>query len=206
MGIKLSSRTQSEIESFVQFPLPPSKLQTLLNSNWGPQDQSISSPDNKPVYLKLFKTRFIAGHVIWLGRPLDWCSKRQSYTTRSSPEAEISAVDECIKTIQQLINILKYLNLYDRFISGPITVYNDNAAAVQWSYNMTTKGLQYIQIRENAVRENIQAGTVSVKHIAGKIDPSDIFMKEDRDVVHYLLCRNSLCSTPPDSIALSFTQ
>ena len=206
MGIKFSSKAQSEIESFVQFPLPPTKLQTLSDSNWGPQDQSVPSPDDDPIYLELFKTRSIAGHVIWLGGPLDWCSKRQSYTARSSPEAEIGAVDECVKTIQQLINILKDLQLYDRFISGPVPVYNDNAAAVQWSYNMTTKGLRYIQIRENAVRENIQAGTVSVKHITGKTNPSDIFTKEDRDVAHYIQCRDSLCSTPPDSIASSFTR
>ena len=197
-GIKFSSEKDSVIESFVQFPLDPSKLHALTDANWGPQDQSVPKDDDDPVLLELFKSRSIAGHVLWLGGPLDWTSKRQSYTARSSAHAEIGAVDECTKSILYLINILKDLNLFDRFHKGPVQIYNDNAATVQWSHNMTTKGLRYIQMRENAVRESIQEGTVDVNHIGGKRNPSDIFTKEERDILHFQSCRDVLCSTPPD--------
>ena len=198
LGIRFSSRSQEEIESFVQFPLDPTKLQALTDANWGPQDQSVPKPTDPPVLLDLFKTRSIAGHVVWWGGPLDWLSKRQSYTARSSADSEIGAVDECTKVLQQLINVLKDLNLYDNVINHqPLQIYNDNSATVQWSHNMTTKGLRYIQIRENAVRENVQANVIDVHHIGGKLNPSDIFTKEDRDVDHFQKCANALCSTPP---------
>ena len=198
LGIKFSSKAQTNIESFVQFPLDPSKLHALTDANWGPQDQSVPKPDDPPILLDLFKSRSIAGHVVWWGGPLDWISKRQSYTARSSADAEVGSVDECTKTIQQLINVIKDLSLYDRIINKqPLQIYNDNAATVQWSHNMTTKGLRYIQIRENAVRENVQNNVINVQHIGGKLNPSDIFTKEDRDINHFQECVNALCSNPP---------
>ena len=95
--------------------------------------------------------------------------------------------------------MIKDLGLYDSIINQqPLQIYNSNAATVQWSHNMTTKGLRYIQIRENTVRENVQANVITVNHIGGKLNPSDIFTKEDRDVDHYQQCVNALCSTPPE--------
>ena len=50
----------------------------------------------------------------------------------------------------------------------PSIVYNDNSACIQWLENMTTKGLQHIQIRENAIRELAQENFVLLKHVDGK--------------------------------------
>ena len=185
------------MESFVQFLIDPNILTALSDANWGPQDQSVPKDTDPPVELNLFKSRSIAGHVIWLAGPLDWQFKRQSYTARSSAQAEIGAVDECTKTILEIINILKDLQKFDDFHNGPITIYNDNAACVQWSQNMTTKGLRYIQMRENTVRESVQDGTITVKHVGGKHNPSDIFTKEDRDTDQFEVCRDALCTAPP---------
>jgi hypothetical protein len=79
LGIKYSSRHNDSLESFVQFPLDPSKLQSLTDANWGPQDQSVTKDTDDPVLLELFKSRSTAGYVIWLGGPIDWVSKCQSY-------------------------------------------------------------------------------------------------------------------------------
>ena len=70
---------------------------------------------------------------------------------------------------------------------NPTTIYNDNTACVSWSHSLSTKGLRHIQIRENAIREEVQAGHIEVKHIAGAINISDIYTKEDKDVSHYQL-------------------
>jgi len=114
LGIQFSSRTNSQIESFVQFPLDPTKIIPLTDANWGSQDQSVPRPEDPPIELDLFKTRSIAGFVIWLGGPLTWSYKRQTYTARSSCEAEIGSVDECTKTLQQIANILKDLELFEQ--------------------------------------------------------------------------------------------
>ena len=37
---------------------------------------------------------------------------------------------------------------------------------------------------------------INVQHVGGKKNPSDIFTKEDRDIMHYEQCRDTLCSTP----------
>ena len=67
---------------------------------------------------------------------------------------------------------------------------------------MTTKGLRHVQIRENAVRESIQKKIINVLHIGGKINPGDIFTKEDKDSQHFLDVRSVLlCS--PDNISIS---
>ena len=70
-------------------------------------------------------------------------------------------------------------------------------ACVQWSHNKTSKGIRHIQIRENAVRESVQNGTVLVLHVAGKNNLADIFTKEDKDILHYISIRDALLSAPP---------
>ena len=46
----------------------------------------------------------------------------------------------------QISNILSDLDLLPSFTDGPMTIYNDNAVAVQWSHNTTTKGIvRYIK-------------------------------------------------------------
>ena len=135
--------------------------------------------------------------MIWLSGPLHWSSKRQSFTAHSSGEAKIGSVDDCTKALQHICNILQDLKVFELFTNGPIPIHNDNSACVQWSHNMTTKGLRYIQMRENAVREQVQKGFIEVKHIAGNQNTADIYTKEDKDVTHFLQCADTLVSDPP---------
>jgi hypothetical protein len=75
-------------------------------------------------------------------------------------------------------------------MDGPTFIYNDNAACIQWSKNMTTKGLCHVQIRENAVHESIQNKFIEVKHIPGRLNLSDMFTKEDKDSTHFITIRD----------------
>ncbi len=195
LGIRFSSKDSKPLESFVKFPVDPSKLTPFTDANWGPQDASKPNPHHHE-QVDLFKSRSISGFVIWLGGPIHWSSKRQTITARSSTEAEIYAVDECTKCLLHIINLLKDLKLFKRFTNGPIKIHNDNEASVKWSHNMTTKGLRFIQMRENAIRESTQKGLIYVVHLAGTKNPSDMFTKEDKDTNHFIQCRDSLMSTP----------
>jgi len=71
---QFSSKADYELESFVKIPIDPSQLRPLTDANWGPQDQSVPNPNNPPILLDLLKSYSIAGYIIWLGGPLDWCS------------------------------------------------------------------------------------------------------------------------------------
>ena len=74
----------------------------------------------------------------------------------------------------------------------PTQIYNDNQACLYWSYSNTSKGLHHIQIKENAVRENIQNKSIKISHVDGKTNIADIFTKEDKDTAHYLELRDLL--------------
>ena len=158
-----TSLPNSKIESFVKFPLDPSKVISMCNINWGPQDQS-KPKENDNRQLELFKTRSLSEFLIFLGGPVHWVSKRQTITAWSSAEAEIYIVDECTKSLLHLSYIIDGYNLKSTFMPSPTTVYNDKAACIHWSKNTMTKGLQHIQIRENEVRESCVYGFIEVEH------------------------------------------
>ena len=102
-----------------------------------------------------------------------------------------------LRYITHTQHIIHDLNLEHIFLAPSTPIYNDNMACVQWSHNKTSKGIQHIQIRENAVRESIQNGTILVLHVAGKNNFADIFTKEDKDTSHYISIRDVLMSHPP---------
>ena len=189
LGICFTSKNVDKIESFVKFPINNEQISALCDSNWGPQDVSVPK-GNTNQQLELFKSRSISGFLTYFMGPIHWTSKRQSITARSSAEAEIYATDECVKSLQQLSFIVDGLKLKPLIMPSPTIIHNDNSACVQWSVNLTTKGLRHIQIRENAVRESVQSGFIKVKHIEGKRNLSDMFTKEDRDIGHFLEVRN----------------
>jgi len=189
-GVQFTSSDNIDLLSFVNFPIERKQLTGLSDANWGPQDQSIPKEGTSYPDVDLFKTRSISGHIIVLHGPLHWQSKRQKITARSSAEAEIYATDQCVKDLIYLRNVIRDLNLL-AVLPGKTKVYNDNMACVTWSKSKTTKGLRYLQIRENSVREN---KNIEVLHIPGKINPADMFSKEDKDAAHFKELRNATVS------------
>lgn len=140
-GILFSRQFNSKLNSFVKFTIPENQIIPLTDANWGLQDASVPNRNDPTALLDLFKSRSIDGFIIWLGRPLHWSSKRQTFTSRSLTKAKIGTIDDCTKELQYITNIFSDLNLLHLFTNGPIPVYNGNKASVQRSHNMTTKGL-----------------------------------------------------------------
>ena len=187
-GISFSSKHNDSLSAYVKFPIT-NQIVSLCDANWGPQDQSVPPP-NTTQKVDLFKSRSVSGFLIWLGGPLHWVSKRQTITARSSTESEIYATDECTKCLLHLAQIVDGYNLTTEIMAPPTMVYNDNAACVQWSQAMATKGLRHIQIRDNAVRESVQNNFIMIAHIAGKLNLSDMFTKEEKNAAHFITIRD----------------
>ena len=59
---------------------------------------------------------------------------------------------------------------------------------------MTAKKMQYMEQRENRVREWVDDSTLTVGHVQGKVNPADLFTKETRDGVHFHKLRDSFMS------------
>jgi hypothetical protein len=118
--------------------------------------------------------------------------------TLSSCEAEIRATNATSKKVVDF----RHLCTSSMCKAGhclpdatqPTLLYNDNDACVKWSHNMTSKAACQIEIRENSVREWVQDKSLAVKHVAGNINPSDIFTKEMRDGTHFRRLRDSFMS------------
>jgi deoxyuridine 5'-triphosphate nucleotidohydrolase len=193
LGISFNSERQETLESHVKFPVDPSKVTSLCDANWGPQDQSKPLP-NETRQVEMFTSRSLSGHIIYLSGPLHWQSKRQRITARSSAESEIYATDECTKCLLHIHQLLQGWDLDKQVMPQPTSIYNDNAACVVWSKSMTTKGLRHIQIRENSVREAYHDNFIDIHHIAGKLNLSDMFTKEEKDVQHFLTIRDVVLS------------
>ena len=191
LGIQFDNNYQPNLQSYIKFQLDP--LTAATDANWGPQDLS-STPTNYQI--PLFKSRSISGHIIFLFGPLHWQSKRQSVTARSSAEAEIYATDECVRELTYIRNIFTNLGLPKQFLSNPINIFNDNMACVQWSKIRTTRTIRHIQLRDNAVRENIKKKTINIHHIPGAHNTADIFTKEDRDKNHFTSLREKILYPP----------
>jgi hypothetical protein len=62
---------------------------------------------------------------------------------------------------------------------------------------MTTRGLRHIQMRENAISEQVQLGLITVEHIGGKHNLADSFTKEEKHDDHFIECRNLLVTKTP---------
>jgi len=64
----------------------------------------------------------------------------------------------------------------------------------KWCHNLTTKGNRHIEHRENATREWVADGTITIAHVSGKCNPSDLFTKEMRDGANFRRIRDSFMS------------
>jgi hypothetical protein len=82
----------------------------------------------------------------------------------------------------------------------PTPLYNDNDACMKWCHNMTTKGNCHIKNCKNSMREWVADGTITVTHIAGKCNVSDIFTKEMQDGANFRQLRDSVMCQASDDL------
>jgi len=185
LGLYFMSLWSTTLAAFLHFPVQESLL-SMSDANWGPQDASVKKTSDLP----LFASRSMSAYYIDLYGPLHWLSKHQSITAGSSAEAEIYAMDECVKFLLEFVQLLEFLNLKSTFMPSTNVIYNDNKACVNWSKTCTTKGLRHIQMKENRVQENVLSSFVDIQHVNGKTNLADLFTKEMKDVGHFVELRD----------------
>ena len=210
-GISYTSQDTAPMHSYIHYPpssdveayddaIPPSMgssntLSAYSDACWGSQ---LGSSVADGTLLPLFKFRSMNGGIIFKnGGPLGWLGERQERTSLSSCEAEIRATNATSKKVVDFRNLTRSVTEAGHIIpdsDAPTVLYNDNEACVRWSYNMTSKAARHIELRDNSVREWVQDKTLNVKHVAGKINPADIFTKEMRDGAHFRRLRDSFMS------------
>jgi len=202
-GIAYHSSAPSSTEAFTHYPFPhdaeayhdatpPANDQMHLltgycDANYGSQVGNLV-PDGTE--LELFKFRSMSGFIIMrCGGPIAWKAVRQDRCSRSTCEAKLRSIDETTREVLSLRHRCDDMNLPDADIPTPL--YNDKLGSVDWSKGTTTKGLRHLNIRDCAIRDSLHAGEIDLRHIAGKVNPSDIFTKEMRDTPHFCTLRDS---------------
>ncbi len=202
-GIAFHSTAQISTSGYVHFPvhhdieaysdaLPPTvaekqELTAYSDTCWGSQ---LGGSTMLGEEIEMFKLCSMSGYiVIRAGGPIAWASVRQERTSRSSCEAEVRATDECAKELLSVRTRGGDIGLSDSL--SPTMIYSDNQGCVDWCKTTTTSGMKHINLRDNAVRESVHLGELSIHHIAGKLNCADIFTKELKDSSHFCLLRDS---------------
>jgi len=67
-------------------------------------------------------------------------------------------------------------------------------AFVHWSKSTITKGLRWIQAKENFIREHTHQ--LDICHSQGSENPADLLSKEDKDIKHFTTFRDILVPKP----------
>ena len=140
----------------------------------------------------------MSGAIIFRsGGPITWKTKRQERTSLSSCNAEICATAMGSRLIINTRNLILHLKslgypIDDTDMATPL--YNDNDACVKQCHNLTTKGNRHIEHRKNVTQEWVKDGSISVSHVNGKCNPSDIFTKEMHDSANFRCLQDSFMS------------
>ena len=163
------------ISAWVDRPAGVTSTTTYTDANWGPQDASTPLPFQT---ITPDECRSLLGHVvIRMGGPLVWDCMREPRSSRSVCQAEILSMDEGCKSTLMIRHVMADLKMIET--SKPTPLYNDNRGAVDWSSGCNiSKRLRHFNIREIAVRDDVEAGEISITHLPGKYNIADIFTKE----------------------------
>ncbi len=207
-GIRFTSKDMAPMHSYIHYPpstnveaytnaIPPKNLTTLTllaysDACWGSQ---IGNAVAEGTLLPLFKFRSMNSGIIFKnGGLIGWLGKRQECTSLSSYEAEIWATNAMLKKVVDFCNLSRSVSESGHTIDGlssPTVLYNNNDACVKWSHKVTSKAARHIKLHESSIQEWVQDKTLNVVHVAGKINPADIFTKEMKDGTHFCHLRDS---------------
>ena len=119
--MKFSSKENSEPSAHLSFPINPSKILLLTDVHQGAQDHIIPGLHYSWVLLS-FKTCSISGFIIHHNTPIHWVSKQKQISARSSTEAKIYVLDECVKAILHLQYILSKMDVKHLYTASNGTI------------------------------------------------------------------------------------
>jgi hypothetical protein len=130
------------------------------------------------------------GIVFKNGGPAGRLGEHQEQTSLSSREAKIRATNATSKKVADFWNLSPTVSNnghpFDD-LSSPTILYNNNVACMKWSHNTTSKAACHIKLCKNSICEWVQDKTLNVVHVAGKINPADIFTKEMNNGTHFVV-------------------
>jgi len=109
------------------------------------------------------------------GGPVAWRSRRQATTALSTAEAEYMASADATR---QAVWLRQLLNDLGHDASKPLTILNDNNAAIQLSRNPVHHDRsKHIDMRHHYLREKVADSTIELEHVASENNLADLLTK-----------------------------
>ena len=115
------------------------------------------------------------GHVIFLGGPIDWSTKKQNVVCLSSSEAELIAAVDAGKTIRWYRSLLDELGHKQ---TKPTFVYEDNTGAIVLAHTTVIgKRTRHINIRYHCINDWVSSGDLLLQKVTTAKNIADILTK-----------------------------
>lgn len=109
------------------------------------------------------------------GTPIDWFSKKQGTPESATYASEFIAGRTCVEQVADLRITLHYLGVP---IRGKSVIFGDNQSMVNSSMDVFGKiSKRHVMLSYHIVRYAVAHKIVSIHHVDGKINPSDILTK-----------------------------
>lgn len=120
--------------------------------------------------------RSISGQVYMLaGGATSWVSKKQPTIAQSSLEGGYLALLLSVRHTRWLSQLYTYLGLQ---LSKPIGIFTDNTAAIASSHDPTFHArTKHIDVWHHFIRDTVAKKAVTIAHIPGIDNPTDILTK-----------------------------
>jgi hypothetical protein len=102
-------------------------------------------------------------------------SKKDTTVSHSSTEAELKALDLCVKSVIYLRNLLHELKFTQY---EPTVIYVDNKSTIELVSTLKSNHkTKHINMKINFIREQLNARTIKVKFVRTKNQVADILTK-----------------------------
>jgi hypothetical protein len=120
--------------------------------------------------------RSVTGYLFQLhGGTITWHSSKQKSVALSSAEAEYMAVSDAAKEAVWISGLLAEIGLGQ---SGPVTIFEDNQAAIQIANDPKDHTrTKHIDIRFHHIRERIALGQINLKYVKSSEQVADVLTK-----------------------------
>jgi hypothetical protein len=130
--------------------------------------------------------------ILWGSSPIYWSSKQQSTVAISTCEAEIRAIAAALPAIKSALYIKKLMietinnNIISNIevdstvlnLSAPLTILEDNKAAIDWSNKSTsTQRMRHIEKSLYWIRQYTKSNFIRLVHIESENQLADIGTK-----------------------------